>query len=82
MGAGDSPVIGVSDALAGPGTYVLEVPCPRTRTTATIHVELVDKQVRAPPATHARPHLHRTHAGTPGMLIPVRCWSGLGHGRS
>ena len=43
MNAGNQPVIGVADTVATPGTYVLEVPCPRTRTSASVRVEMVDK---------------------------------------
>lgn len=42
MGQGPTPVIGVADKMDKPGSYVLEVPCPRTRTTATLHVEMQD----------------------------------------
>lgn len=42
MNAGHSPVIGVADTVAEPGTYTLEVPCPRSRATATVHVEMTD----------------------------------------
>ena len=36
------PVIGVMDTFTAPGTYTLEVPCPRTRSTATIRLEMTD----------------------------------------
>uniref|UniRef100_A0A7S0RKX6 DEX1 C-terminal domain-containing protein n=1 Tax=Chlamydomonas leiostraca TaxID=1034604 RepID=A0A7S0RKX6_9CHLO len=42
MNAGHSPVIGVADTVKAPGTYTLELPCPRTRSTATIRVEMSD----------------------------------------
>jgi hypothetical protein len=42
MKAGPQPVIGVADKMDKPGSYILELPVPRTRTTATIHVEMVD----------------------------------------
>lgn len=42
MNSGHSPVIGVADTLTQPGTVTLEIPCPRTRSTATIRVEMTD----------------------------------------
>jgi hypothetical protein len=44
MNTGDRPVIGMADNVNGTGTFVLEVPCPRSRTTATIRVEMRDEQ--------------------------------------
>ncbi len=41
MNSGPQPVIGVADTFNRPGTYALELPCPRTRSTATVHIELV-----------------------------------------
>ncbi|GBF89817.1 hypothetical protein Rsub_02521 [Raphidocelis subcapitata] len=43
MNAGPAPVIGVADALPNGGPHVLEIPCPRTRTTATVRVEVTDE---------------------------------------
>jgi hypothetical protein len=43
LNAGDQPVIGMVDTVNATGTYTLEVPCPRARTTATIRVEMVDE---------------------------------------
>lgn len=43
MGSGDQPVIGMSDLVNITGTYTLEVPCPRTRTSATIRIEMKDE---------------------------------------
>ena len=40
--ASSAPVIGVLDTFAQPGTYSLEVPCPKTRSTATILLEMAD----------------------------------------
>ena len=40
---GDTPVIGTSENFTQPGIYTLEVPCPRTRSTATIHLEMWDE---------------------------------------
>jgi len=42
MNAGEAPVIGVADTFNAPGVHVLELPCPRTRTTATVRVDLHD----------------------------------------
>lgn len=42
MNTGPAPVIGVADALPDGGPHVLEIPCPRTRTTATVRVEVTD----------------------------------------
>ncbi|KAF5841733.1 hypothetical protein DUNSADRAFT_11513 [Dunaliella salina] len=42
MNAGDQPVIGVADTVQKPGTYTLQVPCPRSRSTATLRVEMTD----------------------------------------
>eukprot|EP00879_Flechtneria_rotunda_P003998 GHRR01004239.1.p1 GENE.GHRR01004239.1~~GHRR01004239.1.p1 ORF type:complete len:449 (+),score=111.00 GHRR01004239.1:366-1712(+) len=41
MNTGPQPVIGVSDVIDKPGKTVIEIPCPRTRTTATVHLDLV-----------------------------------------
>jgi outer membrane protein assembly factor BamB len=43
MGMGDQPVIGMSNIVNKTGTYVMEIPCPRTRTSATIRVEMKDE---------------------------------------
>ena len=43
MGTGDQPIIGMSDIVNKTGSYTLEVPCPRTRTSATIRVEMKDE---------------------------------------
>jgi hypothetical protein len=43
MGAGDAPVIGMADVVNKTGIYTLEVPTPRTRTAATLRVEMVDE---------------------------------------
>lgn len=43
MGMGDQPVIGMSNTVNKTGTYVMEIPCPRTRTSATIRVEMKDE---------------------------------------
>ncbi|GAX73269.1 hypothetical protein CEUSTIGMA_g723.t1 [Chlamydomonas eustigma] len=42
MNAGPQPVIGVVDTFAKPGTYTIELPCPLTRSTASVHIELID----------------------------------------
>lgn len=33
-----APIIGIQDTFTRPGVYTLEVPCPRTRSTATVQV--------------------------------------------
>ena len=38
----DPPVIGVQDTFSAPGVFTLTVPCPRTRSTATVRIELTD----------------------------------------
>lgn len=43
MNAGEQPVIGLTDTYKQPGVYTLEIPCPRTRSTATIHIEMTDE---------------------------------------
>lgn len=43
MNYGNQPVIiGMSDTFHAPGKYTLEIPCPRSRSTATIHLEMTD----------------------------------------
>ena len=42
MNAGEAPVIGISTKYQEPGVYTVELPCPRTRSTATVHLEMVD----------------------------------------
>jgi hypothetical protein len=41
MNAGPQPVIGLSDVLPKPGKSVVALPCPRTRTTAAVHLDLI-----------------------------------------
>ncbi|KAG1675745.1 hypothetical protein FOA52_012401 [Chlamydomonas sp. UWO 241] len=43
MASGPQPVIGMADTVQHPGKFVVELPCPLTRTTATVHIELVDR---------------------------------------
>lgn len=43
IGRGDAPVIGMTDTYSVPGVYTLEVPCPTTRSTGTIHLEMWDE---------------------------------------
>ena len=43
IGRGDAPVIGMTDTYSLPGIYTLEVPCPTTRSTGTIRLELWDE---------------------------------------
>jgi hypothetical protein len=43
MNAGSQPVIGVSDVLDKPGKTIIEIPCPRTRTTAAVHLDVITK---------------------------------------
>jgi hypothetical protein len=43
MNAGDQPVIGMVDTLNKTGTYTMEIPCPRSRTTASVRVEFKDE---------------------------------------
>ncbi|KAL4443840.1 hypothetical protein ABPG75_011577 [Micractinium tetrahymenae] len=43
MNAGEHPVIGMADVINGTGAYTMEIPCPRSRSTATIRVEMRDE---------------------------------------
>ena len=43
MNSGPQPVVGMTDIYHEPGVYVLEIPCPRTRSTATVHIEMSDE---------------------------------------
>jgi hypothetical protein len=43
MNAGEQPVIGMADILNTTGAFSLEIPCPRSRSTATIRVEMRDE---------------------------------------
>jgi hypothetical protein len=49
MNAGAQPVIGMAETFNASGTHVLDIPCPRSRTTATVHLAMVDEQVRPLP---------------------------------
>lgn len=40
MKGGERPVIGVADTFARPGVYTVEIPCPKTRTTAGVRLEM------------------------------------------
>eukprot|EP00878_Enallax_costatus_P038019 GHUV01043146.1.p1 GENE.GHUV01043146.1~~GHUV01043146.1.p1 ORF type:complete len:142 (+),score=9.65 GHUV01043146.1:277-702(+) len=43
MNTGPQPVIGVSDVLDKPGKTVIEIPCPKTRTTAAVSLDMTTK---------------------------------------
>lgn len=43
MNSGDAPAIGVSNVFNSTGTFTMEIPCPRTRTTATIRLLMEDE---------------------------------------
>lgn len=43
MNMGDQPVIGMMDTFDAPGTYTMEIPCPRTRSTATVRIDMADE---------------------------------------
>jgi len=43
MNAGGAPVIGVMETYVKPGTYTVLVPCPRSRATATIYLQMSDR---------------------------------------
>ena len=45
MKSGPQPVIGVIDTMQRPGQYILEIPCPKTRTTAAVRIEMFDKHM-------------------------------------
>ena len=40
MKGGEQPVIGVADSFTRPGVYTVELPCPKTRTTAGVRLEM------------------------------------------
>lgn len=42
MNAGEQPVIGMQDVFQAPGRYVMHVPCPRSRATAVVRIEMRD----------------------------------------
>jgi len=42
MNSGEQPVIGLSQVLNATGTYMMDLPCPKSRTTATIRLEMKD----------------------------------------
>jgi hypothetical protein len=42
MNTGEQPVIGMQDVFHAPGRYVMHVPCPRSRSTAIIRIEMRD----------------------------------------
>jgi hypothetical protein len=43
MNAGDQPVIGLTQLVNSSGTYTINLPCPRSRTTAMIRLEMKDE---------------------------------------
>eukprot|EP01025_Chloroclados_australasicus_P065169 TRINITY_DN8844_c1_g1_i8.p1 TRINITY_DN8844_c1_g1~~TRINITY_DN8844_c1_g1_i8.p1 ORF type:complete len:626 (-),score=88.92 TRINITY_DN8844_c1_g1_i8:375-2252(-) len=43
MNMGNKPVIGMSESYSEAGSYMLEIPCPRSRVTATVHIEMRDE---------------------------------------
>jgi hypothetical protein len=45
MNAGDKPIIGMKDVINRTGTFTIEIPCPRSRTAATIRIEMRDGQM-------------------------------------
>eukprot|EP00892_Ulva_mutabilis_P001015 jgi/Ulvmu1/10914/UM007_0091.1 len=42
MNSGEQPVIGMQDTYAAPGSYAMFVPCPRSRATAVVRLEMID----------------------------------------
>lgn len=42
MNAGDQPIIGITQYVNGTGTYTVELPCPRSRSTATVKLSVTD----------------------------------------
>ncbi|KAG2483407.1 hypothetical protein HYH03_017715 [Edaphochlamys debaryana] len=42
MASGDAPVVGVADSFPGPGVYTVDIPCPRSQSSAVVRLELVD----------------------------------------
>ena len=40
MNSGDQPVIGMADIYNKTGTYTIEIPCPRSRSTAVVRVQM------------------------------------------
>ena len=43
MNSGDQPVIGISQHMNSSGTFTMELPCPRSRSTATIRLSVTDE---------------------------------------
>ena len=43
MNAGEQPVIGLTQVVNATGAYTIELPCPRSRTTATIRLSVTDE---------------------------------------
>lgn len=43
MNSGERPIIGMADVINGTGAYTMEIPCPRSRATATVRVEMRDE---------------------------------------
>lgn len=46
MRAGEAPVIGLTDNYRAPGTHTLVLPAPKSRTTATVTIRMVDPHGR------------------------------------
>lgn len=42
MNSGEQPVIGMQDTYGTPGSYAMFVPCPRSRATAVVRIEMID----------------------------------------
>lgn len=40
MNSGDQPIIGMSETYQRPGRYTIHLPCPKSRATALVRVEL------------------------------------------
>ena len=43
MNSGEQPIIGITQHVNGTGTYTMELPCPRSRSTATIRLSVTDE---------------------------------------
>ncbi|EFN59750.1 hypothetical protein CHLNCDRAFT_133373 [Chlorella variabilis] len=43
MNSGEHPVIGMADVINSTGAFTMEIPVPRSRSTATIRVEMRDE---------------------------------------
>lgn len=90
MAAGHAPVVGITTSYDVPGTYTLQLPCPKTRSTATIRIEVTNRRGQSVTDEFSLSfhiHFHRllkwllfAPLGVAGLTLLTHSSEGLGMG--